>query len=187
MHNLYHKLSSPKSGHSTAAGHRANCPSNCIFSRLLCFQKWTCQSESKIRLCFAGSPFYFRITTYYTWKWVECPAKQSYFFYSFLPQFYVLLQLRKSEKNCAWILNWKYCRPLLFNVCQRSNLRCYDWLYNLPLLSKVCQRSNLCCCDWLYHRPLLFNVCKNNNSCNCVLLYCLSVMFNFLFSIYYFN
>jgi len=40
-------------GHSIAAGHRANCPSNfCIFPWLLCFQKWKCQSESKIWFCF---------------------------------------------------------------------------------------------------------------------------------------
>jgi hypothetical protein len=36
-----------------AGGHRGNCLSNCIFRRLLCFQKWKCQSESKIQLCFA--------------------------------------------------------------------------------------------------------------------------------------
>ena len=27
-----------RSGHSTSAGHRGKCPSNCIFSQLLCFQ-----------------------------------------------------------------------------------------------------------------------------------------------------
>jgi len=42
----------PLTGHSTAAGHRENWPSNCIFPRLLCFQKWKCQSESKMRLYF---------------------------------------------------------------------------------------------------------------------------------------
>ena len=39
--------------HSTAAGYQANCPSNCSFPWLLCFQKWKCQSENKIWLCLA--------------------------------------------------------------------------------------------------------------------------------------
>ena len=36
-----------QSGHSIAAGNRASCLSNCIFSlaTLICFQKWKCQSE----------------------------------------------------------------------------------------------------------------------------------------------
>jgi len=37
-------------GHSIVARHRANWPSSCIFPWLLCFQKWKCQSESKIWL-----------------------------------------------------------------------------------------------------------------------------------------
>ena len=49
--NVYRTMST---GHSTAAGHWANCPSNCISHWLLCFQKWKCQSESKIQLCFAN-------------------------------------------------------------------------------------------------------------------------------------
>jgi hypothetical protein len=62
-----------KAGHLTAAGRQANCQSNCIF------QIWTCQSESKIRLCFA---YWFCRTPPLnstlelsppTWKWVECP------------------------------------------------------------------------------------------------------------------
>ena len=39
-------------GHSIADGHRANCPSNCIFPRLLCFQKWKCQVKVKCRFRF---------------------------------------------------------------------------------------------------------------------------------------
>jgi hypothetical protein len=64
-------------GHSTESGHRANCPSNCISPRLLCFLKWKCQSISKIWL-----PLFCRIppsTLGFSpppWKWVECPVMQ---------------------------------------------------------------------------------------------------------------
>ena len=51
-------------GHSTATRHRANCPSNCISLQLLCFQKWKCQSESKIPHCFAGYSTLAPLTSY---------------------------------------------------------------------------------------------------------------------------
>ena len=56
---------------SRAFHNRANCTSNWIFPRLACFQKRKCQSESKLRLCFAywffGIPpsYYFRIIISY--------------------------------------------------------------------------------------------------------------------------
>ena len=48
-------------------------PFSLHFLQLLCFQKWKCQSESKIRLCFAGSPSTLGLSPP-TWKWVEFPA-----------------------------------------------------------------------------------------------------------------
>jgi len=57
------------SGHFTATGHQVYCPSNCFLPQLLCFQKWKCQSVSKIWLCLLvvlqDPPFYFRIITSY--------------------------------------------------------------------------------------------------------------------------
>ena len=96
----FHVVQKDYSGHSTAAGHRVNWPSNWISPRLLYFEKCKRQNESKIQLCFAY--WFCRIPpstlelSRPTWKWVESHESQ----WTMKSQFEVIRTILYPKSMC---------------------------------------------------------------------------------------
>ena len=82
-----------------------------FFPQLLCFQKWKCQCESKISICFAWSPFYFRIINLFLEN--EWNAHKNIF----LSQFIIKISARTLNiyLNDAWTVRTNQSRFRLTN------------------------------------------------------------------------
>jgi hypothetical protein len=111
---------------------------------VLCFQKWKCQSESKIRFCLAYSFLRIPPSTLGLrpiWKWVECPGdvRTDYF----LPVYWwktsrAIYALIRGDLFLSYLLSHKLSlfKQLLTNILYFSHFTCI-------LCEKRCQITNV--------------------------------------------